>query len=765
MRRIPLLLLLTYGAVTPLAAQAPDPLGRLVRIDVTDTPLATALLQLRHDNTLDLAWRGDQVPALRVTLHRDRVPLRSVLASLLEGTQLTSRMTPGGTVVLVALRDSTSPATLTATGIQQLDQLVVTGSPVKAAPVREQPTAVTVVSRGDLDDAPHRRLSDQLRAFLPGIVIWDRGGVGPAPVLGAVRGVASFTARGPKVYVDGVEVASSELSTLLDGRMVSQIEMIHGPQGAALYGPEALSGVLQIETRTGTIGAPHLTPNGAAVTGQMDRDIDGASVWREGALGVDAGSEHTSFAALGSVTRLGTDVPLTDAWRLQGGGTVRRGTVELELSGRAASYDGTLEQVALTTGALRTRDVPPLDERGLGMRLTHDASARFTQSVVAGVHRISGTREPFRSPILPPRLPLGATNETATRWSARWAGSYDLGGVAVSAGAEVSKRELERSLRGGFETVGISSLYDEGLSSRGLFGQVRGRVGGLTVLAGARQEWISSVGIDAERPWAAMAGASWTVPVGAGQARFRAAWGRALRPPEPGMSQALRAGSIRQEANPALRAEQQSGVEAGAEMHWASGAWLRFTWFNQLADDLLQQVDLRRTEQGARLYQFQNVGAITNRGVEMDGGARLGRFAAAARVNLVSSRVTELSPTYTGEFAVGDTPLEVPRSTGSVALRYEPGHNRFEVGAIWIGPWTGYDWVLVAKVEAGNSAFRDRAREYWLEYDGVFRPFVGVHVPLARGVSFWARAEFGNSVVRDNLTPTVGRTVLIGIER
>ncbi len=765
MTRTGLLLLWIVGAAVPIAAQERGPLDRLVRIDVTDTPLATALLRLRHDNTLDLAWRGDQVPALRVTLRRVSVPLRSVLASLLDGTSLMPRVTAAGSVVLVAARDSLSTAAFTATGIQQLDQLVVTGSPVAAAPVREQPTAVTVVSSGDLDDAPHRRLSDQLRAFLPGIVIWDRGGVGPAPVLGAVRGVASFTTRGPKVYVDGVEVASSELSTLLDGRMVSQLELIHGPQGAALYGPEALSGVLQIETRKGTIGAPHLTPHGAAVAGQMDRDADGASLWREGALGVDAGTEHASFATLGSVTRLGTEMPLTDAWRLQGGGTLQRGTITLELSGRAASYDGNLEQVALTTGALRTRDVPPLVERGVGLRLTHDAGTRFKQSLVAGVHHISGSREPFRSPILPPRLPLGATNETATRWSARWAGSYDVRGVAVSAGAEVSRRELERSLRGGFETVGISSLYDEALASRGVFGQVRGRVAGLTLLAGARQEWISSVGSDAERPWAAMAGASWSVPVGAGQARFRAAWGRALRPPEPGMSEALRTGSIRQEANPALRAEQQSGVEAGAEVHWASGAWLRFTWFDQLADDLVQQVDLRRTEQGARLYQFQNVGAITNRGVEMDGGARVGRFAAAARLNLVSSRVAELSPTYTGEFKVGDTPLEVPRSTASVALRYEPGRSRFEVGAIWTGPWTGYDWVLVAKVEAGNSMLRDRVREYWLEYDGVLRPFVGVHVPLASGFSFWARAEFGNSVVRDNLTPTVGRTVLIGIER
>ncbi|HPF62211.1 MAG: TonB-dependent receptor [Gemmatimonadetes bacterium] len=758
--------LLVGLVAAPLTAQSPDPLDRRVSLDVRDVSLGEALLRLRHAHQLPLAWRGDRIPRRRVSVSRSDVRLGDLLDLLLRDTELVA-VVSGSTVVLIGRRASAVTDTLglqVASGIQQLDQLVVTGTPVGTGPAGDQPTALTVVTANDLAAAPHRRLADQVRAFLPGVLPWDRGGTGPAPTLGAVRGVASFTTRGPKVYVDGVEVASSELFTLLDGRMVDRLEMIHGPQGAALYGPDALSGVLQVETRKGPPVATALAPRGALVAGALQRDIDGGSPWFEGALGADAGRPTAGFAGMASVSRLGHDAPLAEAWRVQVGGRVTRGAVAVEMSARAASRDGNLEQQGLTTGGLRRRDVPPLEERGLGVRMVHVAGASLSQTLVAGVHQVSGTREPFRSPILAPRLPLGATNELARRWSARWAGRAVAGPLSLSVGAEASRRTLERSLRGGFESVGLSTLYAEALDARGVFTQLAGRLGGVHLVAGARQEWLSSVGREADRPWAAMAGASWSHALGPGTLRVRLAWGRALRPPEPGMSEALRAGQIQQLANPVLRAERQAGWEGGVDLFWPSGAWLRLTGFDQRADDLVQQVDLRQTAAGARQYQFQNVGGFTNRGVELDGGARVGPLAAAARVQLLSSRLAQVSPTYAGDFQVGDAPLEVPRSAGSIALRYEPGRARVEVGALWVGPWTGYDWALIARIDAGQLAVRDRTRDYWLDYPGVLRPFVGLHAPLGGRVALWGRAEFGGGTVRDNLAPAVGRVMLVGVE-
>lgn len=772
-RRVVVLAALLLATATTARAQrpVPRPLDAPVSLTVDGGTLLTILLRLREAGA-PLAWRGDLLPDRRgISVTWRNVTLGRALDELLAGTDLVPRVTAGGTVVLVPLMDSLSATAATsgrlATGIQALDQLVVTGSPVGPLPGHEQPTAVTLVSRADLEVSPHRRMGDALRAFLPGLVLWDRGGIGPPPIPGGVRGVASFTARAPKLYVDGVEVASPELFTLLDLRVVERLEMIHGPQGAALYGPDALNGVVQLETWKGAAGGRSIRPRLDASAGGHDRALDGTSLWRDGAAGADLAAPAGAFALLGSFTRIGGELPLADAWRLQAGGRWHADPLRLEVSARAAEHDGPIERRQPLADAVAVRGLQPLEERGIGLRLHHRVTPRFSQSLTAGVHRISGSREPFRSPILPPRLPLGATNERAVRRSVRWAGMYALDRLTVSAGAEASRRTLDRSARQADGSADLSALYREALDARGAFVQGRLRLGRVVLSAGVRTDRISSVGREAATPWAATVGASWSLPLGTATVRLRGTWGRALRPPEPGMSEALAAGAIRQEANPALRAERQAGIELGGELHFASGAWLRVTWFDQRADDLLQQVDLRRPSTTTRFYQFQNVGAITNRGVEMDGGVTIGRFAAAARVHLVSSRVAELAANYTGEFEAGDTPLEVPESMGSAAVRYDAGTVRLEAGATWLGPWSGYDWRLVSRVELGQAPARDQAREYWLAYDGVLRPFVGARVAVTPAVAAWGRAEWPAdeaAMLRDNLSPALGRSLVIGVD-
>ncbi len=756
--------------VAALPAQQPDTLR--LTLTMRDVPLVEALLRLRRDAGLPLAWRGDQVPPRhRVTVSARGEPWAPVLERVLRGSGLASVQTASGNILLlpaghVATRDR-ELAALRAIGIVELDQLIVTGSAVGPAPERDQPTAVTVVREADLRDAPHRRLPDQLRAFLPGVVTWDRGGAGPAPAVGGVRGVASFATRAPKVYVNGIELASPELFTLLDGRAITRIEMLHGPQGAALHGPDALNGVMHLDTRRGPSETATRQVTLAVVGGGLDRDAAGRAAWREGAAGFGGGTARAGVDLMLSGTHLGTSPIATTTQRFHAGGRLARGAVTVEGSGWAARHAAPIERVLPTAGTLVSRTAPPLDERGGGITVRHTPSARFTQQLVAGIHRISGGREPFRSPILPPLLPLAATNETARRTSARYAASLGFSAVDVTAGAEVSERTLSRSARQPGGGADLSALYTEALTSRGAFAQARLRLGAVVLSGGGRRDRVSSVGADADAPNAIAAGATWTTPMGLATLRLRAAWGRALRPPEPGMSQALASGTIRQEANAALRPERQSGVELGADLHAAHGAWLRVTWFDQRAEDLLQQVDLRRPVGSTRVYQFQNVGAITNRGLEVDGGISRGRFAAAARVHTVRSRVAQLAPNYEGEFRVGDVPLEVPGTTGAMAVRYTQASTRVEVGVSWTGSWTGYDWALITRVEAGQAPGREGPRDYWLEYPTVVRPFVGITTALVGPVAFWMRAEGATrqgALLRDNLSPPVGRSVAVGVE-
>lgn len=66
---------------------------------------------------------------------------------------------------------------------------------------------------------------------------------------GSIRGASSFGVTTPKIYLDGIEVANPLVVTSLGPTRIDRVEVIRGPQGAALYGADAISGVVNILTR------------------------------------------------------------------------------------------------------------------------------------------------------------------------------------------------------------------------------------------------------------------------------------------------------------------------------------------------------------------------------------------------------------------------------------------------------------------------------------------------------------------------------------
>jgi iron complex outermembrane receptor protein len=66
---------------------------------------------------------------------------------------------------------------------------------------------------------------------------------------GSLRGASSFGVSTPKLYLDGVEVANPLVVTALPADRIARVEVIRGPQGAALYGADAISGVINVVTR------------------------------------------------------------------------------------------------------------------------------------------------------------------------------------------------------------------------------------------------------------------------------------------------------------------------------------------------------------------------------------------------------------------------------------------------------------------------------------------------------------------------------------
>ena len=260
-----------------------DVLSRRVTVRFTDMPLGLALHYIAQEGHLRLSYSSDVVPvARRVTLSRVQAPVGEVLRDALVSTNVDPVVTPSGYVVLVrnprlpvAVPASTTttaevpPVERAAVRAQVMDRVLVMGTPAAGAPERELPSAVTVLTASQIAARGPSSMQDLLRSGIPGLVAWDLGISGPFAQIGSVRGSSSFTSNYLKTYVDGVELASPYLLFAVDPYSIERIEIIRGPQGSALYGSDAISGVVHVVTRRGSVSSEWKPMLDAQLSGGM----------------------------------------------------------------------------------------------------------------------------------------------------------------------------------------------------------------------------------------------------------------------------------------------------------------------------------------------------------------------------------------------------------------------------------------------------------------------------------------------------------------
>ncbi len=318
------------------------PLDRVVTLRVTDVSVRDAVDRLASVARLELSYSADLLPAdRRVCLALDRVPVGAVLDLLLEGSALRP-IVLGSTQVVLAPSRVTATRAGSEVPISRrssvLDRVVVTGSPDGAAQ-RGSPYALNVVDGAQLAEHGVGTLGEALDLSVPGVWTWTAAAGSVTARYGSIRGASSFGVSAPKIYLDGIEVANSLLVTQLDPSRVARVEVIRGPQGAALYGADAISGVVNILTRH-----------------------DGAPLGRQQAqLSTSAGISATAYA---------TRDPFVQEHSL----SYRRGSASRNLG---------LGVNVGTVGAY----VPGASER----RLLLDADARFSrqQTIFTGMARLS----------------------------------------------------------------------------------------------------------------------------------------------------------------------------------------------------------------------------------------------------------------------------------------------------------------------------------------------------------------------------------------
>ena len=147
-------------------------------------------------------------------------------------------------------------ATVLAAGAPRLDDVVVTATRTEQS-AADLLADVSVVDRTQIERSGAVDLADVL-ARLPGIELSRTGGPGQPTSL-FLRGADSrFTA----VFVDGVRIDSQSTGgaawETIPLSQVERVEVVRGP-AAAVYGSDAVAGVVQIFTRRGQAGGPRVS--------------------------------------------------------------------------------------------------------------------------------------------------------------------------------------------------------------------------------------------------------------------------------------------------------------------------------------------------------------------------------------------------------------------------------------------------------------------------------------------------------------------------
>ncbi len=534
-----------------------------------------------------------------------------------------------------------------------LEGLVVTASPT-ARPLSAVATHVTVLDGAKLRAEGLTRVAQALKQ-VPGLDVVQGGSTGATTSLFLRGGESDYVL----VLVDGVQVnqpgGAFDFSSLtLDD--VKRIEIVRGP-ASALYGSDAVSGVIQIITKDGQGPADVEVSARAGSYGRRRWSVSGSG-----------GGERVSGSfGLSRLTTNGT-LPFNNAYR----NTAFSGTARFRPDG------ATTARVALQLGS-HTYHFPT---DGSGRLVDHNqytyghdlvASADVTRFVGGGVELqgqlgLTRTRGGTDDPPDGPADTLGYFASTSLdhirRTSANLRAIYRFSGLTATLGWEL-EQERQRSATSSSSQWGDSS----GKSSyqrwdRAYYAYLSGQRGAAAFNVGARledNERFGSLGT-----W--QVGLTWR-PLGAVGPRLSASMGVGIK--EPTFYENYATGFAK--GNPNLSPERSRSWEVGVDESLAGGAFtVRASYFAQRFQDLIQYT---ATAPSPNAPNFFNVAAASASGLETEAAAHRGPVALRASWTWLRTRVLDagLDQGPGAEFVKGERLLRRPTEMATLGARYAAG--------------------------------------------------------------------------------------------
>jgi len=778
------------------------PLDRRVALRATDVSLREALDRLAAGAGVLLSYTNESIPLeSRVCVQIDSLTLGDALTWLLRDTKVSPIAAGGAQVALVpsAGRESDNNAS----SPRMLDRVVVTGNTVESS-ARPLTVATNVVSGAQLSRYAEGNLGQALSDAVPGLWVWQSAPTSLLSHYGSIRGTSSFGASYPKIYVDGVELANPLLVTQFTPEAVDRIEVIRGPQGAALYGSDAINGVINIVMRhDGSNGGPGTvvrTAIGTANSAYVPRGAvtqDHAIAWRTGS---SAQSGSASFTSGG----VGEYLPNAFArhttagagFRLVRDHLIATGTARI-FSSQSADPSSPFFRDSANVARFGAALPQAVEEYTVGGTATILEGSRWTYTLVAGfdgsrLSNLANDRSPLPSGAGPD---LGTVSGNANLGTLRLSsvgrlGSDDGLATTVTFAAENSLLDF----RSHTDTTSQSSVALASAVRRwtsAAIGQANFSWKNSAYLTGGLRMEQNTTLQNLNISVLPMLGAALVQDYGPVTVKLRSAYGRGIRPAttpvrDAGWFDPRRAMMLD------LEPEQQSGVEAGIDLFVGKSLGVQLTRFDQVASGLIQRVayvasDERGGGQDAGYlppsqlgaaqdrhisYLLQNVGEISNRGWELKTDWTIGALSLGGAYSTVDSRVRRVAPSYLGDLRAGDRMLEVPASTASLVASWTRGGWAGSMAASRSWNWIDYDRIALASAFSSSAQpdahlVGNELRNYWLRYSGVTRLRASISKMLFRGLSFTMSGE--NLLNRqhgepDNITVVPGRTLSLGLK-
>ncbi len=809
-------------ALSPASDSAwPAPLDRFVTLHVTDTPLRDALDRLTEASGVRLSYSPEAIPVDRIVCASlPALPLGDALRALVRAanggeTALSIHPIAAGPdhvvlapVRVAELRPSPDPIL---ERVIPLESIVVTGD-ASGLSARGLPFAADVIDArriGTRDD-----VGELLSASVPGLWAWASSPADLRVRYASLRGASSFGDSHPKVYLDGIPVADPLALSRIIPETIERIDVIRGPQGAALYGADAIGGVINISTRRGNTepGAPRLQLRTGA--GLISADFSPGSVVSQdhvltGWFGSPARSATFNLAG-GSTGELlpgagSRYVAFNGSGRSVGAIRILAGTMRIDFASARSGLNPWLGAAGPAEGVSSGRlehgrgDARSVLQYTFGTTMTFTGIDRWAHTVVAGVDGYRRTGEdPSREIFAIGNAPttVGGAWRAGDRLSLRATSVFEAVSTPTFAanltflGEHSLLREVEpigrsvvilgegdaggvRASNGDFGSMDVVTRY----GSTGFAVQANGAYRNRFFLdAGVRFETNDGFGPGSDVQALPMIGGAAVMDGDQLTATFRTAYGKGMRPTHTALREALWPGAHLPAAAYSLPPESQSGVEVGIELEFNDRVTIGLTRFDQRASGLIQVVAAppsRRLSTGVRpLYLLQNVGEISNTGWEVETSGVLGRVTLDGTFATVDSRVRRLASGYDGDLRAGDRMLEVPAATASLAASWTATRWSASLTASKAWSWINYDHERLAASVAGSAGSPAsavdgaRLRGTWREYDGATRINAGTSFVIRPGLNFLLGVENlfdGQRGEPDTLTVVPGRAFSMGL--